>query len=300
MKSLWLINSLLIVVALWIGAQGFYPLVKKRPLIYSARSQLLIMFLAFAPGIVLPFDLIFTGERSFSAIGLSSFVVPFLMFPIILFFMWKQMNGYIFIGITEESLRDSLHKALQKMNLPFEESLSKISLTSLGADLQVSLQSWMGCGQIRFKQKGHGETMKRLVAELRTEFVGSSVPLNRTTSTYLLAMSVVMIILAISIVSVQNKIERHIHMTDAGLELRKKAQERLNSGDFNGVLALAEEHKKNHSDDPYVFYYLGMGYQGLKNHKQALENLEQAEKIMPSWRDEYTGPAIAKSRTALR
>ena len=67
--------------------------------------------------------------------------------------MWYQLKGYVAYAVTDTSFREALLAALQKLQYPHEETLSTIRLTSIDADLQVAVQSWMGAGVIKVKQR---------------------------------------------------------------------------------------------------------------------------------------------------
>ena len=104
--------------------------------------------------------------------------IPFLMFPILAVFMWIQFKGYLAFGVTERSFREGLLAALEKLQLPYEESLSSIRLTSLGVDLQVAIQSWMGSGQIKVGKGHHALLLKEIVQAMHKYFRTTAVETN--------------------------------------------------------------------------------------------------------------------------
>ena len=102
-----------------------------------------------------------------------------LIFPVMAVFLWLQMKGYAAVAITEKSFRDGLLAALEKLQLPYEESLSSIRLTSVEADLQVAIQSWMGTGQIKVRQDRQRPLLKKIVQAMNEHFRTSPVETNR-------------------------------------------------------------------------------------------------------------------------
>ena len=62
--------------------------------------------------------------------------------------------------------------------MPYEESLSSIRLTSVEADLQVAIQSWMGTGQIKVRQVRHRALLKEIVQVMNDYFRTSPVETN--------------------------------------------------------------------------------------------------------------------------
>ena len=67
------------------------------------------------------------------------------------------------MGLQMCRFRKHSSQLLKRLQLPYEESLSVVRLTSIQADLQVSVQSWMGTGIIKVKQRTHRSTLKEIV-----------------------------------------------------------------------------------------------------------------------------------------
>ena len=110
------------------------------------------MFIGLVPAILIPVFL--PGD--------SSFIIKWLnpaIFTLLLVMMCFALRGYVAYAVTDTSFRDALLTSLQKLDLPYEETLSTIRLTSVEVDLQVSIQSWMGSGQIKIKQRGHNSLL---------------------------------------------------------------------------------------------------------------------------------------------
>ena len=70
------------------------------------------------------------------------------------------MQGYTLFGITDETARDALHYGLQKLDSPYEETLTKIKLPELNTELQISIQPWIGTGQMKIKDHSKGEFLR--------------------------------------------------------------------------------------------------------------------------------------------
>ena len=150
-----------IVVPIWFGifaafffVIGLRGILTKRPFLVSSRWLLLVMFIGLVPAILIPVFL--PGD--------SSFIIKWLnpaIFTLLLVMMCFALRGYVAYAVTDTSFRDALLTSLQKLDLPYEETLSTIRLTSVEVDLQVSIQSWMGSGQIKIKQRGHSSLLKK-------------------------------------------------------------------------------------------------------------------------------------------
>ena len=180
------------VAAIFFLVIGFRGILTKRPFLISQRWLLSIMFAIFIPTI-----LQFLVLRFPNGFNLMNWLHP-LVFGIILLMMCYQMRGYMAYGVTDTSFREALIEALQKLQLPYEESLSLIRLPSIEADLQVSVQGWMGTGLIKLKQRSHRSVLREIVNAMNEHFRISFAPTNMITCVFLLVMGVFMVILAVS------------------------------------------------------------------------------------------------------
>lgn len=88
------------------------------------------------------------------------------------------MTGYMIFGVSDETFREALTSALNKLNLPYEETISKIKLTGLNADLQAAVASWMGTAQIRIKQWQHVRYAKDIANSMDDYYKNNSVKVN--------------------------------------------------------------------------------------------------------------------------
>ena len=175
-------------MALFFLGIGLKAILTKRPFLVSNRWKLLMMFVVFIPMILQNFlrppD------------DLTRWLPPILI-GTALVMMWYQLKGYVAYAVTDASFREALLAALQKLQLPYEESLSVIRLTSVDADLQISVQSWMGTGTIKVKQRAHRSVLKDVVNAMNEYFSTSSVSTNFISCVFLVVAGAVMAILAL-------------------------------------------------------------------------------------------------------
>ena len=174
---------------LFIGLRG---ILTKRPFLVSQRWFLSIMFVAIVPTILLQFSLPFPGDFNF-----MGWLHP-LIFGVILLMMCYQIRGYIAYAVTDTSFREALVKALQKLQLPYEESLSLIRLTSIEADLQVSVQGWMGTGLIKVKQRAHRTVLREIVKAMNEHFRMSAVSTNMISCVFSVVIGGFMVIYVVN------------------------------------------------------------------------------------------------------
>lgn len=175
------------IMAIFLFAIGLRGILTKRPFLVSNRWLLAIMFVSFTPGILIGFLL--PGD--------SPFIIKWLnpmIFTVILVMMCFALKGYVAYAVTDTSFRDALLTSLQKLELPYEETLSTILLTSVEADLQVSIQSWMGAGQIKVKQRGHSLLLKKIAAAMNEYFRSSAAATNLTSCIFFLVMGILMVV----------------------------------------------------------------------------------------------------------
>jgi hypothetical protein len=178
---------------------GGAVLTKRKPLIVSSRWFFSFMVLAFAPTIVGSVLLLieqFTQDTvQFRDIWML--LLNPLVFSVLLLFFWIQMQGYMFLGITDETIRDALHYGLQELKSPYEEILTKIVLSELNTELQISVQSWMGTGQIKIKNRSKKAFLAKLVLRMRMYFEEHDIPTKKITAIFYLIMGGFMTLFAI-------------------------------------------------------------------------------------------------------
>ena len=171
---------------------GLRGILTKRPFLLSNRWLLSMMFIIFVPNIILP--LILPPSTPF----LVKWLNP-VIFTVALVMMCFVLKGYVAFGVTDTSFRDALLTALQKLQLPYEESLSSIRITSVEVDLQVSVQSWVGSGMIKIKQRGHLSLLTEIVTAMNEYFRVSTIPAKLLTCIFYLIMGVIMVIAGIGL-----------------------------------------------------------------------------------------------------
>ena len=104
------------------------------------------------------------------------------------------IRGYAVLGVTNESFRQALYAVLGDLGLPFEERLSKLRLTSLNADLEANVNSWMGAASFRIKQREHQKTLEQIAEGLRIYFAGSHVSINMVTCVFYIILAVIVLV----------------------------------------------------------------------------------------------------------
>ena len=179
-------------MAIFLLSIGLRGILIRRPFLVSNRWFLSIIFVIAIPMFLLNFSLLLSS--SFNAIY---WVLP-LLFGVLLLVAWFQFRGYTAYAVTDTSFREALRAALQKLQLPYEERHSVIWLTSVKAALQVSsVQSRMGTGGIKVKQRTHQPVLREIVNAMNEYFRISSVPTKMLSCVFSLIMGAIMVIVAI-------------------------------------------------------------------------------------------------------
>ena len=176
------------IMAIFFFGIGIRAILSKRPFLVSNRWMLSVMFVVFIP-VIFQFAL-----RPLD--GIMGWTHP-ILFGMILVMMWYQLKGYVAYAVTDTSFRVALVAALQKLQLPYEESLSVIRLTSVNADLQVAVQSWIGTGTIKVKQREHRAVLREVVKAMNDYFRTSTVSTNFISCVFLVVAGAVMAVLAL-------------------------------------------------------------------------------------------------------
>ena len=173
---------------LTIGLRG---ILTQQPFLVSNRWYLSVIFVVFIPLVLLNISLLLPGN-----LDAINWVSPLLL-VVVLVMMWYQLKGYTAYAVTDTSFREALLAALEKLQLPYEESLSVIRLTSIDADLQVAIQSWMGTGIIKVKQRGYHSVLKEVVNAMNEYYRISSVPTKMISCVFYLITGGILVAFAI-------------------------------------------------------------------------------------------------------
>jgi hypothetical protein len=186
-----------IILGLYMLITGLRGVITNKPFLFSAKINFWMVALAFSPGIFQPlyslWELLSSSAEhaeDFEGSLLLLLLFPLLIYPVVLALIWRQMRGYTVLGVTDESFRQALYAVLKDLRLPFEERLSKLHLTSLDADLEANVASWMGVANLRIKQREHQETLERVAEGLNRYFAGSHVSVNMVTCVYYIILGV--------------------------------------------------------------------------------------------------------------
>ena len=189
-SSLSIASGIMAIFFLIVGLRG---ILTKRPFLISQRWLLVIVFVACIPTAILCSLARFPGGSN-----LMSWLTPPL-FGFILLMVYYQTRGYTAYAVTDASFREALIEVLQKLQLPYEESLSLIRFTSIRADLQVSVQGWVGTGIINVKQRAYRFMLREVANSMNEYFRMSSVPTNMITCVFFVAAGGLMVIAAIGV-----------------------------------------------------------------------------------------------------
>ena len=182
-------------MALFFLVIGLRGVVTKKPFLISARWLLFLILLGFGPLMLQAVSLPTSGDGSGILMALR-WLVPTMLIVVVIFLSFT-MRGYIAFGVTDASFRDGLLASLQKLNLAYEETLSAMRLPTIGADLQVAVQSWMGTGQIKMKQRQFRRVLVDTVNNMNEYYQNSAVPkVNLTCCIFYVVMGVFMIVFA--------------------------------------------------------------------------------------------------------
>ncbi len=176
---------------------GLWGVIKKRPLVVPASHYLGFMFAIFLLGLVLTFVPFLSSWKHRDSFLSTAPFVNLAMIILMIFMLRRQMSGYTVLGIYDDTFREALTSALTKLNLSFQENISKIRLTDLNIDLQATVASWMGTAQIHIKQSHSSRRIKDIANAMNDYFVNTPVKVNYFAFITYLILGVCLIILVI-------------------------------------------------------------------------------------------------------
>jgi hypothetical protein len=188
-----LVPCVFAVLALFMIIVGLRGIVTRKPFLLSARWLFAVMVLAIVPVVLQPF--LVQVPRVGDEAAILFWLGP-LMFAGVVIFMWFTLRGYLAFAVTDSSFREGLLASLNKLELPHEEKLATLRLPSVRADLQVAVQSWIGTGQIKVKQRQFTGLLRGIVKGMNAYYQSSTVPVNLACCIFYVAMGVLVIVSA--------------------------------------------------------------------------------------------------------
>lgn len=173
---------------------GLAVLLRKKPLLFSSRWMFTLLLVCFAPQFIIPFQMLGAPGDPLEGFKLITWLFP-LFFVVLLAFFWKQMQGYMLMGIVDKSFRKALLSVLNELHLEREEELSLIRIPHANLDIQVAIQSWMGVGQMKIKGKSGLEVFQQIVVGLKRRFAQGELETNNTTPVLYIIFGILLLIL---------------------------------------------------------------------------------------------------------
>jgi hypothetical protein len=161
------------VMALFFLVIGLRGWISNKPFVISSRWLLILVVLGVSPAMfhfaVFPRPI---GEPGM--LVALRLLVP-VMLIVVLIFLYFTLRGYTAFGVTATSFREGLLHSLTKLNLPYEETLSAVKLPTLGADLQVAVQSWVGTAQLTMKKRQSSAVLSDVVKGMNQYYQSGAV-----------------------------------------------------------------------------------------------------------------------------
>jgi hypothetical protein len=183
------------VMALFFLAVGLRGIVFKKPFVISSRWFLVLVLVGFTPSLLLAMP--FSGQSHDSGpLTILHWLVPAILLVVVVF-LYFTLRGYTAVGITDVSFREALVDSLKRLDLPYEETLATVRLTTIGADLQVAVQSWIGTGQLKMKQREFNRLLSDIVRGMNEYYqTGAVSKMNLICCIFYTVMGVLMAVFA--------------------------------------------------------------------------------------------------------
>ena len=173
---------------------GLLGLAKKHPLLFPASQYIGLMFFVFLMGLALSFVRFFDSQKIRDPLLNVAPFMLLILIALLAFSARSQLLGYMIFGIYDDTFRDAITYALKKLNLPYQENISKIRLLSLNVDLQAQVTSWTGCATIHIKQSKHSNHIKNIADTMNKYYANKSVKVNNFAFVSSLIMGICIII----------------------------------------------------------------------------------------------------------
>jgi hypothetical protein len=189
---------ILVVFALYMIGIGLLGLLLRRPFAFSGRilAWFILMFLTalFMSAIAMLVDevVFWASEKDIGSMlasfpsfladhGLSSLMLIFV--PLFLWVIYgRPISGYWVSAANERDIRRALIYALSKLELPFQETVSRIRLTSLDADLKANPVYGMGIAKIWIQPSRYRQQSKEIAAAANEYYKINTKMVPKTTS----------------------------------------------------------------------------------------------------------------------
>jgi hypothetical protein len=163
-------------LTLGVGLRG---IISRRPFLLPSYWLLAVMLFMLAPPF---FGMLLAPPAKGTAVGglgNTPWLMPALL-GLVAVTMAMTLRGYLAFGVTDVSFRDGLLAVLDELQLPYEESLAVIRLSTAGTDLQVAVASWIGTAQMKVKRGGQRGLLAKIARSMNAYYRHKAVPTNLT------------------------------------------------------------------------------------------------------------------------
>ncbi len=185
-------------MALFFLVIGLRGVVTNKPFLISTGWLgwlLVVVLLGLTPGMLQALTLPTSGD-GFGILMALRWLVPTMAIVVVIFLSFT-LWGYMAFGVTDTSFRDGLLASLEKLNLPHEGTLAAMRLPTIGADLQVAVQSWMGTGHMKMKHRQFRGVLGDIAKNMNDYYAYSAVPkVNLTGCIFYVVLGVFLIVFA--------------------------------------------------------------------------------------------------------
>ena len=160
-------------MALFFLVIGLRGILTKKPFLISSRWLLGLVLLGFAPALLQAVTPTPGGDGQ-GILTVLRWLNPLVLLAVLIFLSFS-LRGYMAFGVTDASFREGLLVSLKELNLDHEETLAVLRLPKIGADLQVAVQSWIGTGQLKMRQRQFSGVLRDIANNMNEYYRNSPV-----------------------------------------------------------------------------------------------------------------------------
>ncbi len=153
-----LVAPILLVAAVFLALSGAI-LLRRRPIVLRGSLFTWVLFIVWAPVAVATLVVAFyTSEAEPTCLAVLQMGI-LLLFAVA---ARRFMRGYMIIGISADSLRDSVRSSLTRLGLPFEETVMGFALPLPHEMLETRIEPRLGTAQLQMNSSGRPEILKQI------------------------------------------------------------------------------------------------------------------------------------------
>jgi len=177
---------------LGVAARG---IVTNRPFVFTPRWFLAGVAALFSLNFAIVVRRAIRTAPPVGGIDLTPLLLPGVL-AVIAVLLLIEFRGFVAVGVSGPLFREALFVAIKKLGLKFEQEFSIVRLPSVRAEVQMSVQSWVGTAQIKPRRVRGFRAVRDIARGMNAYFTSRKVGASSIAFTYYLFLAVMLAIMA--------------------------------------------------------------------------------------------------------